>query len=381
MNDLILALRQCLKNPGINLRASNRRFGGQDGIAVIAALVAALVAGAGCAHRQRPTLDDPSRDWMRTVLDTWTTVSRGHLHLSPDPVPWIVFYDENRAWHLNADATLLSATHTPATSISDASGRRHSLHAVPNAGRLWLPENAPVALDGPQSRVFTMPYAGGTRALSVVPLPSWFRRQGDTGAIADPASFFVGVAVHEIVHTRHLPHLMRRISALRERHAIPAGITENIIQETYADVPDYVALYQQERDAFFQSAGELDGGPESGLRLLANALTLADARRAKYFSGDRAVFADLEDLFLVLEGVGVWAQFQVLRSQAPADETWQTTAMNLLQLNSDWVQEEGFALFVLMDRFVPEWQARFFDPEFPSPFAVLREAVKQHREN
>jgi hypothetical protein len=31
-----------------------------------------------------------------------------------------------------------------------------------------------------------------------------------------------------------------------------------------------------------------------------------------------------------------------------------------------------------MDRLVPDWQARFFDPEFPSPFAVLREVVKQH---
>jgi hypothetical protein len=33
---------------------------------------------------------------------------------------------------------------------------------------------------------------------------------------------------------------------------------------------------------------------------------------------------------------------------------------------------------MLIDRLVPDWRARFFDEEFRSPFAVLREVVKQH---
>jgi hypothetical protein len=150
------------------------------------------------------------------------------------------------------------------------------------------------------------------------------------GIGASTAMFAICVAVHEITHTSHLPDVMRRLSALREGHSIPAGITENIHQQTYATNAACVALDQQERDALFQAAGDLDAGPDSALRHLARALTHADERRAKFSTGDHAVSADLEDLFLVLEGVGVWAQFQVLRSQAPVDETWQTTAMNLL---------------------------------------------------
>jgi hypothetical protein len=49
--------------------------------------------------------------------------------------------------------------------------------------------------------------------------------------------------------------------------------------------------------------------------------------------------------------------------------------MALLSRNTDWVQEEGLVLFVLIDRFVPDWQSRFLAPGFPSPFAVLRDAV------
>jgi hypothetical protein len=49
----------------------------------------------------------------------------------------------------------------------------------------------------------------------------------------------------------------------------------------------------------------------------------------------------------------------------------------VLKGNTDWVQEEGFALFVLIDRLVPNWQARLLAADFPSPFAVLGEAVEK----
>ena len=346
----------------------------------MAALAAIPTAGLLHALEQPPTLDDSSRAWVQSVITTWTTVSREHLRMAPAPLPWVVFYDEARAWHLNADAALLPPTHTASMSVPDESGQQHSLHAVlHDNGLLWLPDTSPLRLDARQPRMFTMPYAGGARALSVVPLPSWLRRAVGAEATTDPEILISGVAVHEMTHTRHLPDLIRRIGRLRERHPIPAGITENLVEQTYADDAGYTALYRQERDMLIQAAGDLDAQPAASLHLISRALALADERRGTYFRGDRTVFADLEDMFLVLEGVAVWAQFQAGRTHAPAGETWQTTAMNLLHLNTDWIQEEGFVLFVLIDRLVPGWQARFFEPQFPSPFVVLREAVEQRR--
>jgi len=40
-----------------------------------------------------------------------------------------------------------------------------------------------------------------------------------------------------------------------------------------------------------------------------------------------------------------------------------------------WSQEEGGGLFFVIDRLVPDWQARYFGSEMPSPFDVLRAAV------
>lgn len=339
------------------------------------ALSVALSAG---ARRQPPTLEASSRVWVQRVLDLWTTVARDQLQLAPTPLSWIAFYDHAHAWHVDAEVRLLPTTHLAAGSITDGSGRQHSLHVVPHSEGLWLPGTSPLALDERHPPSFTVPSAGGATALAVVPLPSEIRRASAGATTTDPEALVAGIAVHELTHTRQLPGLVRRIARLRERHPLPSGASENLVQQTFATDEKYVKLYRQERDALFQAASELDTSPESALHLLSRALTLADQRRQVYFHGERAVYAELEDIFLVLEGVGVWAQFQAGRLQAPT-ERWQTTAMNLMHLNTDWVQEEGFALFVVMDRLVPDWQPAFFDPDFPSPFEVLAEALRRRQ--
>jgi hypothetical protein len=39
-----------------------------------------------------------------------------------------------------------------------------------------------------------------------------------------------------------------------------------------------------------------------------------------------------------------------------------------------WSQEEGLALYLLVERFVPGWVERTMPPELASPVALLREA-------
>lgn len=346
-------------------------------IALAAGLAVLLGTAAVEARQPAPLPDAASQAWMRQVLETWATVARVHLRIDPEPLPWLIFYDEQRAWHVNAEATRLPAGRAATAAAVPFGGRDRVVHVVPHAPGVWLPAGDPLALDtGSAPRIFSMPYGDEGRAFVVMPLPALIRRLPGSDTLANPDGFFAAVAVHEIVHTRHLGDVMRRITALRERQTIPPGITDNVVQETFGSVPEYAAAYAKERDTLFQAAGDLETKPESSRRLILEALPLAGRRRAAFFTGDRAVFADLDDIFLVMEGVAVWAQLQALRTQAPKDETWQATAMALLSRNTDWVQEEGLVLFVLIDRFVPDWQARFLAPGFPSPFAVLREAVR-----
>jgi hypothetical protein len=44
--------------------------------------------------------------------------------------------------------------------------------------------------------------------------------------------------------------------------------------------------------------------------------------------------------------------------------------------NNEWVQDEGLALYLLLDRFVVNWQERLLSPDLASPTGVLAEALR-----
>ena len=64
--------------------------------------------------------------------------------------------------------------------------------------------------------------------------------------------------------------------------------------------------------------------------------------------------------------------------RAPSGEEWLKTLITLSERHDAWSQEQGLRLFLLIDRLVPGWQARFLAPDFPSPFTVLRTLAGAH---
>src|SRR2546426_6242281 len=54
-----------------------------------------------------PELDQQTLAWIQDVLDNWERACRRDLHVSAEPLPWIIFYDDIQALHLNPDERLL----------------------------------------------------------------------------------------------------------------------------------------------------------------------------------------------------------------------------------------------------------------------------------
>jgi hypothetical protein len=40
-----------------------------------------------------------------------------------------------------------------------------------------------------------------------------------------------------------------------------------------------------------------------------------------------------------------------------------------------WAQDQGLALYILIDELVPDWRSRTFGPGLTSPYGMLEEAV------
>jgi hypothetical protein len=82
----------------------------------------------------------------------------------------------------------------------------------------------------------------------------------------------------------------------------------------------------------------------------------------------------MEDLFLNMEGVACWSAFNLALTRRPG--TPPDRALDAFRGNRKfWSQEEGLALFLAIDRFVPKWRPRVFPPELASPVELLEQAL------
>ena len=113
---------------------------------------------------------------MQAVLDNWEAVCRRELRIPAEPLPWIIFYDEDRAWHLQAKKRLLP-THEGSTHSLRFTGKAYPLVRVAHQnGKVWVPDREPLPVDVAKPRVAAMPYDNERNSFFIAPLPGLFHK-------------------------------------------------------------------------------------------------------------------------------------------------------------------------------------------------------------
>jgi hypothetical protein len=340
--------------------------------AVCCVLFACAVPATGGEAAQR-TLDQATLVWMQAVLNNWEAVCRRDLRIPAEPLPWIIFYDENLAWHLQAEKRWLPSHEGSPHSVRFMGETYPLVRVAHHGGRLWVPDREPVGIDVAKPQVVAMPYDEDRKSFFVAPLPGLFHQLAGPDQARDLDELFLGITAHELTHTRHLAYAMPQITRLRGRYKLPASFDDNIIQREFDADDEYRHLYDAERKLLTRAilARDLDDSRQA----LAEALSVSQQRKERFFVGDKEGYSSLEDIFLAMEGMAMWVQYRTARERAPSGEDWLKTLMTLSERHQAWSQEQGLGLFLLLDRLVPGWQARFMAPDLPSPFTVLREAI------
>lgn len=338
------------------------------GVVALALVVAACAATA--AHVEPGPAPAPEDvRWIQRALDGWERASRDLLGLDPEPLPWIVLFDTTHAWHLAADPERLAGAAVVPSPWTFA-GRTVPLHVLPVEDSVALPNGARIPVAG---TAFASLCDEGRRPFFVLALLEVWRREPGAGAEPRLAEILLGVVSHEIVHTRQLVDVGRRVAGLRARHALPENLDDDVIEERFGERPGFREAYERESALFYQAASE--GDPERRADLVRAALAVAAERRARWFAGEKRVWADVEDLFLDMEGVAVWTSWRLAHPETiPAAGT-----LAAERAHNTWSQDEGLALFLLVDALVPDWRARVLGPELAAPFALLAEAVGAER--
>ncbi|HEX2091377.1 MAG TPA: hypothetical protein VHG28_03205, partial [Longimicrobiaceae bacterium] len=158
------------------------------------------------------------------------------------------------------------------------------------------------------------------------------------------------------------------------RYVFPEDINDDIVQTRFDSVPGFRAAYEAERDLLLRAVLEPD--PARRREIARSALAAARERRARYFTGENAFYAELEDLFLNMEGVASWSAFMLARKRAGPGATDAEILARMRGSGRYWSQDEGLALILVIDRLLPGWQARMFGNEPASVWNLLEEGTR-----
>ena len=198
-------------------------------------------------------------------------------------------------------------------------------------------------------------------------LPSIWRPVAPRSEI--PLEWFLeGVLFHELSHAYQsaaTPELS--FPALLRRLPQSANLTDDSVQEAFAANANYVREYEAERDLLFRAAS---APTDVEARALAcDGLVRFRARRARHFTGPNAHWALVDELSLTTEGLGEWVSYQWLTRGRGLP-----SSLVLSKLRGRyWSQEQGLAIFLTVDRLVPDWRRRLFSssPETAEPLLAL----------
>jgi hypothetical protein len=283
-------------------------------------------------------MDPGDRAWLERALGNWQRAERDDLLLEPQPLPEVLAIDARCTYRLPA-------------------GHLAQLNGLPHDGTVHLPGGNEAAL-GPIS--FASGDAGGYFAMS---LPSVWREAGVTSEVG-LERLMDGVLLHEIMHTRQTALANAVLGPLVAETGIPDDeLGDDIVQQRFGDDPDYAAAWAAERDLLFAAAAAPDHA--EARRLAARALERMRARHARWFTGDNAAFASLDEVFLTMEGMGQWLIWRYLLSPEGGGYSPEQALPAVRRGGRQWSQDEGLALILVVDRLLPGWQERAFrDPDW-----------------
>jgi hypothetical protein len=98
-------------------------------------------------------------------------------------------------------------------------------------------------------------------------------------------------------------------------------------------------------------------------------------RQDRWFNGPDEKWRGIDDVFLTMEGLGQWVAYWWFTSPQGMKLDPAVARKEVRRGGKYWTQDEGLALFLVIDRLVPGWQLRTFGPEAALGQALLAAAA------
>ncbi len=296
--------------------------------------------------------------WLSRWLGAWELTSRDILEIPDFPAPNITFFDSACVYTTSS----VSAGGAKASGGPSLMGQKLPWRAVPHTGTIIAPNSAelPVALMSfANSDKQTGPYF-------IMSAPSYWAQKGFK---PEPIPVFI----HEFAHTRQMKSFFSVLGPIDDTWPYEEELDDDAVQTHFSSDSVYVAAYLAERDLFYRAANA--NSVEEVRSLAEEALGMLRARHARWFTGDKAVFATLDSMWLSLEGSAQWAAHAWLAHPQGGAMANQAAVEKMLGKRRSWSQDESLAIFLVVDRLLPGWPRLVFGDEPMGAVELLERAL------
>jgi hypothetical protein len=326
--------------------------------AIFLVLSSAAQTRAGCGGGQ-----NAESQWIEQTLRIWEKTRREALRLPAERLPWMVLFDETCVYHVNPDAAVIRLD--PQTRIP-FNRKIADVYLIEHDGKITLPDKQSIPA---RLLSFAAAYDDGRKSFFVSAMPSVWRAAPHLKEEKNLDALVRSVFMHEMTHTLHR-NFYARLDALEKQLTNVKNFDDDIIQNTFGQRDDFRKAYENEHALLYQTVAEQDLGRQRGLAKAA--LAMIRARRQQFFTEKEAVYAEIEEIFLTMEGAANWTAYQAARGQGLSE----AEALKLIRRGGKfWSQEEGLALFLVIDRLLPRWQKKAFGKS-ATVTDLLAEAVR-----
>lgn len=187
---------------------------------------------------------------------------------------------------------------------------------------------------------------GKHHSFFVMPLPSFWKKAGIESKELGLDNLTTGVFIHEFSHSQQMQSFGKKITQYEKQNAFGVDFSDDMIQNIFSKDPIYVNLYQSEVSNLYNSILN----KEMNMDLLSKGLTLMNDRQKGYFKDKYQGLADLDDLFLTMEGLGQYSMYIWFTHSKGANIDKDIALEGVRRNKKWWSQDEGLALFLILER-------------------------------
>jgi hypothetical protein len=305
--------------------------------------LALLLAAPAVAQTSAPacTLSASDRAWLDQAMSAWNYTSRAITGIGRVKRFTAIFFD--------AECMVKSST--------AMNGGPVRWDATRHGGQVPMPGGGSMAA-GVTSFAMSDDKTGDSYFVMSTPT-IWSKALKSSNGLGSLELLMTAVVLHEATHVAQMPTYGARIARLATVNTLPEDFNDDSIQGRFEKEAAFKDSIGREVDLLLAAATARDRA--AAVRMTREARDSMRARQARWFTGKDAYLTEAEDVFLTLEGSAQWAAYRWLTDARGGAVDPRAAFGSFGWRGRWWSQNEGFALFMALDRLAPgQWRRHAF---------------------